>query len=947
MNAVDELNFLLGIGPPRPKLPVTLQMSGYTSVRTVGKGSFGQAFLVFHKEKGEYYVVKHVNMANMTSRQRKDAHNEISVLQQLNHPNIVRYVECFEEHPHLYIVMEYADGGDLFTHLHKIQRAAGAFRKQTSTSLLTEAQVISLFVQTTMAVKYMHSRRLLHRDIKSQNVFLTRDHVVKLGDFGITTVLQNTVAMASTMCGTPCYFSPELCQGKSYNNKSDVWALGVLLYELCAGRLPFESTTMKVLMREIVSKHPSRIPARFSDDLWKLIQSMLQKDPKERPDAGQLLMTPVLMHRVPDIMQQLQSTQFTDINPNHDADSKAPPSKAVTPQPMTGNKDQSIAGTAPYLQLLAQQQEEVRQGKMKRNSQMAKDPFRGALPAGNVGGGYTSFAPPEGKSIPSAPTAHQPKGLPELPRSNAYAKKAAVPSPGTSRVPSDTPSRPIDYANAKLTPGQRAARDVLAAGGQPASSITPLQYLQPPKPDVPPTHYPPLEAPPTRDSSSPAATSISDLLAKFDAEKQRILEGKKKQQGGTGSGPTQRPPAVVAGDLGGMLREMSGHFSQYTSSAGSRPLRGEQELRTSSPETEKGKALTTSHQAAPTSEAAGSILISPEANTSQQVLERGQSGSGGVLPVAQGSPLEDGADNFVDPLGTKLDVVGLKQHHGRSQPAGEGLFSDGVSLSQYNSPEMSFQRSINRKFDPNATNRSQRCSLNPDGHSQTLAGIGAAPSTREDDETPVALDNTEMLYVGRCLCGCTTLSGPLSTIYGSFVCLCEACCRASGSCGGVEWLHLPAITHMSDISHTPVVRTISAPGASLKATGTVNGTSDPAGNGVSAALALRHHHRGILSGQSPSLRNSLSMSASGHGLQSYSFVFMVDEDTDEDEITSRHAGEEKVRAANFTVFFCTECGCMMGMLHDDTPGLLLTTTVLSAESHALLSRFAETVAPGE
>ena len=298
MNAVDELNLLLGIGPPKPVLPVTLQKSGYTPVRTLGKGSFGQALLIFNKEKNSYFVAKHINMNSMTAKTRKEAHNEIQMLQQLSHPNIVKYVEFFEEHPHLYIIMEYADAGDLFMHMKQ-------YRESTGDGCLPELQIINLFVQITMAVRYMHERKLLHRDIKSQNIFLTKSHVVKLGDFGISTVLQNTMAMAKTMCGTPCYFSPELCSGRPYNNKSDIWALGVLLYEMAGGKLPFESASMKRLMDEIMTKDPPRIPRQYSDGLWQLIQSMLHKDPLCRPDAGSVLHSPVLLQAIPSISSKL------------------------------------------------------------------------------------------------------------------------------------------------------------------------------------------------------------------------------------------------------------------------------------------------------------------------------------------------------------------------------------------------------------------------------------------------------------------------------------------------------------------------------------------------------------------------------------------------------------------------------------------------------------------
>ncbi|KPI84119.1 putative protein kinase [Leptomonas seymouri] len=488
MNSVDELNLLLGIGPVRPQLPVTLRKSGYLPVRALGKGSYGQALLVFHEPRQQYFVVKHLNLAGMTSRQRHDAHNEISILQKLHHPNIVQYVEYYEEHPHLYIVMEYADGGDVYSLLKGAQEArkagARAYRGLGRTpvsaavasdgnGLLSEVQVVSLFVQTTMAVKHMHDRRLLHRDIKSSNIFLTKNHVVKLGDFGISTVLQSTMAMASTMCGTPCYFSPELCQGRPYNNKSDMWALGVLLYELCAGYVPFESTAMKTLMRDIVHKQPARIPALYSDQLWDLIVQLLQKDPRRRPDAGQVLMSPALIKYIPELIDQLASDPAYAAAASN-KDGKGSGSRSADDQRTSGGA-RAASSSAPENPSAAPAPPPRRS--RERHTAAVADAASAVSPH------PSPAVPSREKPSTASPQAVSPTSKDDATASNQR-NRAAVPS---------------------SSPAPRDQHGV--------SPATPTSSKQPPKPGPP---------------SSTA--SIASLLARFDAQKQQLADKKLKDK---------------------------------------------------------------------------------------------------------------------------------------------------------------------------------------------------------------------------------------------------------------------------------------------------------------------------------------------------------------------------------------------------------------------------------
>ncbi len=163
---------------------------------------------------------------------------------------------------------------------------------------------MDIFVQLALAIKHVHDRKIIHRDIKTENIFLSsHKRIVKLGDFGIAKVLENTLQQARTSIGTPYYLSPEICQGKLYNFKSDMWSLGVVLYELCALRCPFAAANMKGLMLCISKGSYSPIPASFSPELRKLIADMLNLNPKLRPSINDLLRRPILQQRISKLIE--------------------------------------------------------------------------------------------------------------------------------------------------------------------------------------------------------------------------------------------------------------------------------------------------------------------------------------------------------------------------------------------------------------------------------------------------------------------------------------------------------------------------------------------------------------------------------------------------------------------------------------------------------------------
>lgn len=185
--------------------------------------------------------MKDVDLTSLGTKERREALQEVKFLAKFSHPALVGYREWFERlipgfngntKRSLHMVMEYADNGDLST-LVKSQRRG---------KLIPEDLICHFMVQIILALKHMHDRKVIHRDIKAENVFLTKENFVKIGDFGISRMLDNTLANARTRIGTPYYLSPEICMDKAYDARTDMWALGVVLYQLCAQRHPFDAT---------------------------------------------------------------------------------------------------------------------------------------------------------------------------------------------------------------------------------------------------------------------------------------------------------------------------------------------------------------------------------------------------------------------------------------------------------------------------------------------------------------------------------------------------------------------------------------------------------------------------------------------------------------------------------------------------------------------------------
>ena len=232
-------------------------------------------------------MIKSIDLSKLTPEQKKDAHLEGKILKELSHPNIIRFREVINDNNYLYIVMDYADGGDLSM---KIKEQNGKF--------FPEDKILDWFTQVCLAIKHIHDRKILHRDIKSQNVFLMKNGQIKLGDFGIAKCLNQTIDKAKTYVGTPYYLSPEIINSQPYDFKSDIWSLGVLLYEMCALKMPFDASNLPQLYIKIINCNYQPLSNHYSDELKKLVKDLLNETSIKRPNIGEVLNYSIIKKRI-------------------------------------------------------------------------------------------------------------------------------------------------------------------------------------------------------------------------------------------------------------------------------------------------------------------------------------------------------------------------------------------------------------------------------------------------------------------------------------------------------------------------------------------------------------------------------------------------------------------------------------------------------------------------
>ncbi|XP_028038286.1 serine/threonine-protein kinase Nek8-like [Bombyx mandarina] len=249
-------------------------------LKTIGKGTYGNVYLCENHENHLLIIVKDIQLNAKIQQHEQDIANEVRILSTMKHPNIISFYQCFYAEDYVMISMEYATCGNL-----------AEFMYLRCPQVIKQEEILFYFCQILLGVSYIHNLDIIHRDLKAENILLTGKYgiIVKIGDFGISKMLASA-KKTSTVIGTPYYLAPELCEGQPYDTKSDIWALGCLLYEMCTHKRAFESETLVGLVKAITSGSVHPIDLFLYDrGMQDLIDSMLSILPNKRPTIKEVM----------------------------------------------------------------------------------------------------------------------------------------------------------------------------------------------------------------------------------------------------------------------------------------------------------------------------------------------------------------------------------------------------------------------------------------------------------------------------------------------------------------------------------------------------------------------------------------------------------------------------------------------------------------------------------
>ncbi|XP_049376009.1 serine/threonine-protein kinase Nek6-like isoform X2 [Solanum verrucosum] len=297
------------------------KVDDYEVLEQLGKRTFGTAFIVLHRTEKKKYVLKKIPLAKQTEKSKRTAHQEMNLIAKLNHPYMFEYKDAWvDKGSCICFVADYCEDGNM---AEIIKKSRGAF--------FPEEKLCKWLTQLLLALEYLHSKRVQHRDLKLCNIVITKDNDIRLGDFGLAKLL-DAEGLASMVPGTPNGMCPELLSGIPYGYKSDIWSLGCCMFEIAAHQPPFRAADKTGLINKINRGLFSPLPIIYSSTLKQIIKSMLRKNPEHRPTAAELLrhqhLQPYLLlcHNPSSVFLPVKSPSSTKEK------TRSSPGKSITPR---------------------------------------------------------------------------------------------------------------------------------------------------------------------------------------------------------------------------------------------------------------------------------------------------------------------------------------------------------------------------------------------------------------------------------------------------------------------------------------------------------------------------------------------------------------------------------------------------------------------------------------
>ena len=258
-----------------------LSRPNYKIINAIGSGSFGKVFKILDKESNKIYALKRIDLNNNQFKENlKSIQTETQILKTIKSEYFVQFHESFKDGDSFYIVMEFCEHKDLRSFINTYKN---------NNKLIHEQVIFTIMEELCLGIKEIHSKNIIHRDLKPENIFISDNYKIKIGDFGISKILDGT-DYAQTFAGSYCYLAPEIINENKYDNKVDIWSLGCILYELCTLNRCFDSNNILKLINQINSGIHGKIDLNIYNDRWqKMIDLLLKKDYKERPNIEEAL----------------------------------------------------------------------------------------------------------------------------------------------------------------------------------------------------------------------------------------------------------------------------------------------------------------------------------------------------------------------------------------------------------------------------------------------------------------------------------------------------------------------------------------------------------------------------------------------------------------------------------------------------------------------------------